>query len=72
MALFGTEEPRRRGKDLWKVARNGANAVFAGLDSGETTVRRAGLDHVLTGISEAGDRVLEACRADVQGTEADR
>lgn len=71
VALFGTEEPRRRGKDLWKVARNGANAVFAELDSGEKVVRRASLDHVLTGISEAGDRFLEACRADVQGPEAD-
>lgn len=71
VALFGTEEPRRRGKDLWKVARNGVNDIFAELDSGETTVRRASLDRVLTGISEAGDRFLEACRADVQGTAPD-
>ncbi|VVJ19816.1 Uncharacterised protein [Amycolatopsis camponoti] len=71
VALFGTDEPRRRGKDLWKVARNGVNAILAELDSGETAVRRASLDHVLTGISESGDRFLEACRADVQGTAPD-
>ncbi|WIY02784.1 hypothetical protein QRX60_02595 [Amycolatopsis mongoliensis] len=71
VALFGTEEPRRRGKELWKVARNGANDVLAEPDSGEAKVRRAGIDRVLTGISEAGDRFLEACRADVQGTTTD-
>ncbi|MEU8634969.1 hypothetical protein AB0C38_22555 [Amycolatopsis sp. NPDC048633] len=39
VALFGTGEPRRRGKELWKVARNGVNDVLAELDSGE---RRCG------------------------------
>ena len=68
VALFGTEEPRKRGKELWKAARNGANAVFAELDAGAEKVRRESLDQVLTGISDAGDRFLEACRADVQGT----
>ncbi|MFF1606567.1 hypothetical protein ACFVYA_02215 [Amycolatopsis sp. NPDC058278] len=68
VALFGTEEPRKRGKELWKAARNGANAVFAELDAGAEEVRRESLDQVLTGISDAGDRFLEACRADVQGT----
>ncbi|MEV7038685.1 hypothetical protein [Amycolatopsis sp. NPDC051061] len=71
VALFGTEEPRRRGKELWKTARNGVNDVLAELDSGETAVQRASLNRVLTGISEAGDRFLEACRADVQGTTPD-
>ncbi len=66
--LFGTDEPRRRGKELWKAARNGVNGVFAELDAGEPLVRRESLDRVLTGISEAGERFLEACRADVQGT----
>jgi hypothetical protein len=68
VALFGTEEPRRRGKELWKTARNGVNDVLAELDAGETTVQRTSLNRVLTGISEAGDRFLEACRADVQDT----
>ncbi|WP_086843460.1 hypothetical protein [Amycolatopsis kentuckyensis] len=68
VALFGTEEPRKRGKELWKAARNGANAVFAELDTGASKVRRESLDELLTGISDAGDRFLEACRADVQGT----
>jgi hypothetical protein len=68
VALFGTEEPRKRGKELWKAARNGVNAVFAELDAGAEEVRRESLDQVLTGISDAGDRFLEACRADVQGT----
>jgi hypothetical protein len=68
VALFGTEEPRTRGKELWKAARNGVNAVFAELDAGAEEVRRESLDQVLTGISDAGDRFLEACRADVQGT----
>ncbi|MEV6826264.1 hypothetical protein [Amycolatopsis sp. NPDC051102] len=68
VALFGTEEPRQRGKELWKAARNGANAVFAELDAGASKVRRESLDELLTGISDAGDRFLEACRADVQGT----
>ncbi|WP_103350390.1 hypothetical protein [Amycolatopsis sp. CA-128772] len=68
VALFGAEEPRQRGKELWKAARNGVNAVFAELDAGEQKVRRESLDQVLTGISDAGDRFLEACRADVQGT----
>lgn len=67
VALFGTDEPRQRGKELWKAARNGANAVFAELDAGASEVRRESLDNVLTGISDAGDRFLEACRADVQG-----
>ncbi|MEV4056490.1 hypothetical protein AB0J55_35245 [Amycolatopsis sp. NPDC049688] len=67
VALFGTEEPRQRGKELWKAARNGANAVFAELDAGASEVRRESLDELLTGISDAGDRFLEACRADVQG-----
>ncbi|MBE8519839.1 hypothetical protein ILP97_20465 [Amycolatopsis sp. H6(2020)] len=40
VALFGTEEPRKRGKELWKAARNGVNAVFAELDGGATKVRR--------------------------------
>jgi hypothetical protein len=71
VALFGTEEPRRCGKELWKAARNGVNDVLAELGSGETAVRRASLDRVLTGISEAGDRFLEACRADIQGTTTD-
>ncbi|WP_328614190.1 hypothetical protein OHS18_39225 [Amycolatopsis sp. NBC_00355] len=66
--LFGTEEPRRRGKELWKAARNGVNGVLAELDVEEPVVRRESLDRVLTGISEAGERFLEACRADVQGT----
>jgi hypothetical protein len=66
--LFGTEEPRRRGKELWKAARNGVNGVLAELDPGEPVVRRESRDGVLTGISEAGERFLEACRADVQGT----
>ncbi|MET8845460.1 hypothetical protein [Amycolatopsis sp. NPDC004625] len=67
VALFGTEEPRQRGKELWKAARNGANAVFAELDAGAPKVRRESLDELLTGISDAGDRFLEACRVDVQG-----
>jgi hypothetical protein len=71
VALFGTEEPRRRGKELWKVARNGANDVLAVPDSGDPAVRQAGLDRVLTGISETGDRFLEACRADIQATTTD-
>jgi hypothetical protein len=68
VALFGTEETRKRGKELWKAARNGANAVFAELDAGASKVRRESLDELLTGISDAGDRFLEACRADVQDT----
>ncbi|WP_410591328.1 hypothetical protein [Amycolatopsis sp. lyj-23] len=68
VALFGTDEPRQRGKELWKAARNGVNAIFAELDAGATQVRRESLDEVLTGISDAGDRFLEACRTDVQGT----
>ncbi|MEA5367467.1 hypothetical protein VA596_48610 [Amycolatopsis sp., V23-08] len=70
--LFGTDEPRRRGKELWKAARNGVNGVFAELDAGEPLVQRESLDRVLTGISEAGERFLEACRADVQGTAEER
>ncbi|WP_326955485.1 hypothetical protein [Amycolatopsis sp. NBC_01286] len=70
--LFGTDEPRRRGKELWKAARGGVNAVLAELDAKldaeEPVVRKESLDRVLTGISEAGERFLEACRADVQGT----
>jgi hypothetical protein len=69
--LFGTDEPRRRGKELWKAARNGVNGVFAELDAEEPLVRQESLDRVLTGISEAGERFLEACRADVQGTAED-
>ncbi|WP_410615969.1 hypothetical protein [Amycolatopsis sp. lyj-109] len=68
VALFGTEEPRQRGKELWKAARNGVNGIFAELDAGAEQVPRESLDRVLTGISDAGDRFLEACRADVQGT----
>ncbi|NBH02035.1 hypothetical protein [Amycolatopsis sp. SID8362] len=67
VALLGTEEPRRRGKELWKAARNGVNDVFAELDAGASAVPRESLDRVLSGISDAGDRFLEACRADVQG-----
>ncbi|MET8998032.1 hypothetical protein [Amycolatopsis sp. Hca4] len=67
VALFGTDEPRQRGKELWKAARNGVNAIFAELDAGAAKVPRESLDRVLTGISDAGDRFLEACRADVQG-----
>jgi hypothetical protein len=65
--LFGADEPRRRGKELWKAARGGVNDVLAELDAGEPVVRREMLVRVLTGISEAGERFLEACRADVQG-----
>ncbi|MEQ0558355.1 hypothetical protein ABJI51_04675 [Amycolatopsis sp. NEAU-NG30] len=71
VALFGTEEPRRRGKELWKAARNGVNDVFAELDGGQQAVRRESLDRVLTGLSDAGERFLEACRADIQGTALD-
>ncbi|WP_370971341.1 hypothetical protein [Amycolatopsis sp. cg9] len=67
VALLGTEDPRRRGKELWKAARNGVNDVFAELDAGASAVPRESLDRVLSGISDAGDRFLEACRADVQG-----
>ncbi|RSD23589.1 hypothetical protein [Amycolatopsis eburnea] len=67
VALLGTEEPRRRGKELWKAARNGVNDIFAELDAGASAVPRESLDRVLSGISDAGDRFLAACRADVQG-----
>ncbi|MEV6608457.1 hypothetical protein [Kutzneria sp. NPDC051319] len=66
--LFGADEPRQRGKDLWKAARGGVNDVLAELDAGEPAVLRESLDRALTGISEAGERFLEACRADVQDT----
>jgi hypothetical protein len=69
--LFGADEPRRRGKELWKAARGGVNTLLAELDAGEPEarqVRRESLDQVLTGLSEAGERFLEACRADVQDT----
>jgi hypothetical protein len=48
------------------------NGVLAELDPGEPVVRQESLHRVLTGISEAGERFLEACRADVQGTAEER
>jgi hypothetical protein len=71
VALFGADEPRRHAKELWKAARNGVNDFLAGpntssRDSGAPVDHPAEMNKILTGIADASDRFLNACRDDLQ------
>lgn len=71
MALFGADEPRKFGKELWKAARNGVNDFLGkldapGRDSGEALDCRADMDKIPSGMGHAGERFLDACHNNLQ------
>jgi hypothetical protein len=72
VALFGADEARATGQELWRTARNTANDFFRDLGTVRPSAEPAGVTEEIRSAASrmgiAGERFLEACRKDLQDT----
>jgi hypothetical protein len=71
VALFGAEEARTTGQEIWRAARNGGNDFFRSVHANgaiapDRQERSEEIRTITSQLGTVGDRFLEACRNDLQ------